>query len=150
MNVRPATDADVAQMFRVRMSVRENRLADLTAVQPHHYREMLAAGAGWVCEIDDKVVGFAIPDDRTGSVWALFVDPAYERRGIGRQLHDVVVAWLFASGHERIFLTTDQNTRAEHFYQSAGWQRVGPAPYGEIRYELTPEAFTPAEPPGTR
>jgi GNAT superfamily N-acetyltransferase len=136
-------------MFRVRMRVRENRLADPAVVQPHHYREMLAEGGGWVCEIEGAVVGFAIPDAIRGSIWALFVDPDHERRGIGRQLHDAVVTWLFESGHDCIFLSTEPNTRAEHFYQSAGWQRVGPAPHGEVRYELTREAFFGGDPPQT-
>jgi GNAT superfamily N-acetyltransferase len=133
--VRAATAADIAEMHRVRLSVRENRLAEPGRVQPHHYVSMLETGRGWVSEVAGTIVGFAIADLAGGSLWALFVDPEYERRGIGRQLHDTAIAWLFASGAERIWLTTDPGTRAERFYQSAAWQRSGVEASGEVRYE---------------
>jgi GNAT superfamily N-acetyltransferase len=136
MKLRLATDDDIAQIQRIRASVRENRLSDPARVQDHHVRTMLRSGRGWVCEGDGCLTGFAIADLERESMWALFVDPDFERRGIGRQLHDAAVAWLFASGVARIWLTTDPNTRAEHFYQSAGWERVGAAANGEVRYEL--------------
>jgi GNAT superfamily N-acetyltransferase len=142
MTIRPATFPDIPDMMRIRMSVTENRLADPSRVQPHHCREMLSAGIGWVCEMDDSVAGFAIPDTRQGSIWALFVDPAHERKGIGRRLHDTMVEWLFAAGHSSIWLTTDPDTRAEQFYRAAGWRAVAITEDGEIRFELTPERFS--------
>src|SRR5687767_461369 len=53
MTLRPATDADIPQMHRIRMSVRENQLSDTTRVQPRHYEEMLRSGRGWVYEVND-------------------------------------------------------------------------------------------------
>jgi GNAT superfamily N-acetyltransferase len=138
---RIAVDADISRMHHVRLSVRENQLSDPDRVQPAHYYAVLRSGRGWVCEIDGTIVGFAIADLSSHSVWALFVDPRYERRGIGRQLHDAMIEWLFASGAPRISLTTDPNTRAEHFYEAAGWQRVGQEANGEVRYSLGPERF---------
>ena len=143
MTIRSASLSDIPDLMRVRMGVRENRLSDPNKVQPHHCREMLEAGAGWVCEIDGAVVGFAIPDASRGSVWALFVDPAHERKGIGRLLHDTMVRWLFAAGHTSIWLTTDPNTRAEGFYRAAGWQEAGATADDEIRFELTASRFVP-------
>jgi GNAT superfamily N-acetyltransferase len=137
MKIRLAADDDIAQIQRIRASVRENRLSDPARVQDHHVRAMLRSGRGWVCVIDERVVGFAIADLEAASIWALFVDPACERQGIGRQLHDAAVAWLFASGASCISLTTDPGTRAEHFYQSAGWEPVGNEQNGEVRYRLT-------------
>lgn len=150
MKLRLAADDDIAQIQQVRTSVRENRLSDPARVQDHHVRAMLRSGRGWVYAIDERIVGFAIVDLQAASVWALFVDPACERRGIGRQLHDAAVEWLFASGAERISLTTDPNTRAEKFYQSAGWERVGHAENGEARYELIPQRFAGGEDFGDR
>jgi len=131
-------------MHRIRTSVHENRLADPSRVQPHHYQAMLRSGRGWVCEVDGRVTGFAVADLQAASVWALFVDPVHERRGIGRHLHDAAVAWLFASGFERISLTTDPGTRAERFYVAAGWTRAGHAENGEMRYELVSAAIREA------
>jgi GNAT superfamily N-acetyltransferase len=128
-------------MHRVRMSVRENRLTNPAAVQRHHYRAMLRHGRGWVCEQEDRIVGFAVADRSAQAIWALFVEPGYEGRGIGRRLHDELVHWLFESGATRVQLTTDPGTRAERFYRSAGWALVGDEANGEQRYELTPERF---------
>ena len=137
MVIRPAHVADISGMQRVRMSVNENRLSDPTKVQPHHYREMLRAGGGWVCEMDGVIVAFAISDAQRGAIWALFVDPAHERNGIGRRLLAIMVDRLFEAGHRFLWLTTDPDTRAARFYEAAGWQQAGATADGEVRYELT-------------
>jgi GNAT superfamily N-acetyltransferase len=84
-------------MHEVRVSVVENRLADDARVQPEHYRALLENdGRGWVATAGGRLLGFAIADLRSQSVWALFVDRAAEGRGIGRRLHEVMVermAW---------------------------------------------------------
>jgi GNAT superfamily N-acetyltransferase len=139
--VRIAIDDDIPLMHRIRMSVRENQLSDPSRVRLRDYHSLLRSGRGWVCEVDGTIVGFAIADLASYSVWALFVEPLYERRGIGRQLHDAMVEWLFASGAPRIALTTDPHTRAERFYEAAGWQRVGQEPNGETCYHLVRERF---------
>ena len=146
MDIRCAVDGDIPQMHRVRMAVRENQLANPTSVQPHHYQAMLRSGRGWVCECDERIVAFAIADLLRCSIWALFVEPGYEGRGIGRQLHDAMMEWLFAEGATRVSLTTDPDTRAEHFYRSAGWQYVGRQENGEARYETTTERWSGDQP----
>jgi|SRR5687767_2542402 ribosomal protein S18 acetylase RimI-like enzyme len=141
MCIRRATDADISQMHDVRMSVRENRLADASGIQPHDYAAMLRIGPGWVCEVDQRVVGFAVADLSRCSIWALFVHPDYERRGIGRMLHDAMIGFLFDRGMTRVSLTTDPDTRAERFYRAAGWVYAGRMQNGEHRYELTPQSL---------
>lgn len=134
--IRQATAADATAMHRVRLSVTENRLVSV-ALTDHDYIEAIqAAGRGWVAEVDGVVVGFAVGNGQTGNIWALFVEPEYEGRGYGRQLHDVMVAWLWEQGHDRLWLSTDSSTRAERFYQRARWQRAGAAGDGEVRFEL--------------
>lgn len=141
-SIRPATERDIADMHRVRTSVRENRLSDPARVQPGDYREMLSErGRGWVAEVDGSIVGFAVADRSRANVWALFVDPAFEGRGLGRRLHDVLLEWLFASSLDRVWLTTSPGTRAERFYRSAGWQVAGPEDDGEIRLEHSRELW---------
>ncbi len=137
MQIRLATIHDYAELHCIRMSVRENALNNPAAATLEHYREMLESrGRGWVCEIDGHPVGFAIGDLRDRNIWALFVEPGHERRGIGRTLHDTMVAWLFSMGADRLWLSTDPNTRAERFYQRAGWTYTGLTAHGEARYEL--------------
>lgn len=46
--------------------------------------------------------------------------------------------WLFASGVDQAWLTTDAGTRAARFYTAAGWRRVNPDAAGDARFELSP------------
>lgn len=141
VRIRVAADADVDAMQRIRLAVRENRLADPAMVQPHHVAEKIGReGRGWVAEAGGRIVGFAIGDQTRRNVWALFVDPDFEGRGIGRRLHDAMMDWFFAAGQERVWLSTDPGTRAEAFYRAAGWQRAGEY-RGEARYEMGPEQW---------
>ena len=135
MRIRDAVPADWPELHRVRMAVRENRLSDPASVQPDYLRK-LDTGRGWVCEVEGRVAGFCIADREGESIWALFVHPSFERRGIGRRLHDAAVEWLFGCGVPSIALTTEGGTRAERFYVSAGWQRSGVAPNGDLEYVL--------------
>lgn len=141
MHIRIAAEADIPEMHRIRMSVGENRLLDPAAVQPDDYRPLLAErGRGWVAELDGRIVGFAVADLTHANIWALFTDPDFERRGVGRALHDGMITWLLSAGAERLWLTTDPGTRAERFYQAAGWRYAGPQ-RGEARYELSKEEW---------
>lgn len=137
-HIRIASEADIPEMHRIRLSVRENPLTKPELVRPEHYRAMLAErGRGWVAESEGRIVGFAIADRLDSNIWALFMDPAFERRGVGRRLHDTMLDWLFAEGAERLWLATAPGTRAERFYRSSGWRHAGPEPSGEARYEMT-------------
>lgn len=116
------------------MAVLENKLSDPALVTHAMCRDMLLErGAGWVCEAEGKVVGFAIVDLTRSNVWALVVDPLFEKKGIGRKLHDLMVSWSFAAGQPKLWLTTDPGTRAEAFYRKAGWVETGIEQNGEIR-----------------
>lgn len=145
VRIRVAADADIPEMHRVRMAVRENRLVDPSSIQPHHYGALMAAGGrAWVAEAGSadasgRIVGFAVGDRERSSVWALFVEPGFEGLGIGRRLHDTMLSWLFAAGAERVRLGTDPGTRAERFYRAAGWRELGAAGKGEARYEMRRE-----------
>lgn len=127
-------------MHRVRMAVRENRLVSTSISARDYVAAIESAGRGWVIELDETIVAFAVGNVETGSIWALFVEPEHQGRGYGRQLHDVVVAWLWDQGLGRLWLTTEPGTRAERFYETAGWRRVGAAAHGEVRLELVSPA----------
>lgn len=134
--VRVATAADIPAMQRIRRSVRENRLVSGVISDEDVYRAITVEGRGWVVEVGGVPVGFAVGNDQTGNIWALFVDPSHERRGYGRSLHDVMVAWLWSRGLLRLWLTTDPDTRAARFYRAAGWRYAGCAEHGEVRFVL--------------
>ena len=137
MNIRLASASDIPAMHDIRLAVRENRLDDPDSLQPEDYgRRLEVGGRGWVAEVDGRIAGFAVGDSSNGSVWALFVDPACEGLGIGRALHDVMVAWLFATGHQTLRLSTTPGTRAERFYLACGWIPAGYEPNGEARFTM--------------
>ena len=142
--LRPAGRADIPAMHRVRLAVRENRLAS-AVTEADYVPAIEETGRGWVIEEGGEIVAFAVGNARTGNIWALFVDPAHERRGYGRRLHDAMVEWLFSTGLTRLNLATQPGTRAQGFYEAAGWIRAG-MERGEAIYDLTRHPTPPQEP----
>ena len=133
--LRQAVFSDIADMQRIRHSVHENRLVS-TSISDEQVRESIEkTGRGWVIESEGEIVAFAIGNAENGNIWALFVHPTHERRGYGRMLHDTMVEWLFSRGLERLWLTTELGTRAQRFYEAAGWERIGLTDSGELRFE---------------
>ena len=123
-------------MHLVRTAVRENRLTSSVITEQDYIPAIEATGRGWVIDVNGTIVAFAIGNEQTGNIWALFVHPQHERCGYGRRLHDVMVSWLFSRGLSNLWLSTMPNTRAQHFYESAGWLFKRSLPGGESLYEL--------------
>lgn len=141
MLLRPATLDDIPQLHRVRIAVRENRLSDPTRISAQDYAIHLSElGRGWVIEIDTVIAGFAIVRFSDGNLWALFVDPAHEGRGLGSILHEAMLAGLATHGLRRAWLTTEAGSRAEAFYRRKGWQDFPPHPAGEVRMRWEADA----------
>lgn len=135
---REATVADIKAIFVVRYSVKENMLSETDLVDENMCESYLTErGKGWVCEIDGEIVGFAIADLKDNNIWALFLKPEYEKQGIGRQLHAIMLDWYFSKTQKTVWLGTNPNTRAELFYRKAGWKEVGTHGEGEIKFEMT-------------
>ena len=134
--VREALHQDIPAIFHVRFSVRENLLSE-EQLRQHVTPESLAVllksqCKGWIAEEDGQVIAFSIADSKTRSIWALFVLPQHEGRGLGRQLLDPAVAWLWKQGADRIWLTTAPDTRAAGFYRHLGWSVAGTTQQGEF------------------
>lgn len=137
MNIREATIADIKQIQIVRNAVTENTLSDPGLVTDEDCAEYLTKrGKGWVCEIDDQIVGFSIVDLQDHNVWALFVTPGFDKRGIGKRLHDTMLDWYFSQTTTNLWLGTAPRTRAEAFYRKAGWTEIGPHGKGEVKFEM--------------
>ena len=138
MKFREAEIKDIPRIQIVRHSVKENVLSDPSLVTDEDCCEYLTVrGKGWVCEMDDQIVGFAIADLRDKNIWALFIHPEYEGKGIGTKLHDMMMNWYFMQGPELVWLSTGPGTKAEKFYKNNGWKYVGEYGLCEIRLELT-------------
>jgi GNAT superfamily N-acetyltransferase len=137
MIYREAEISDIAQMQFVRNAVKENILSDPALVPDKDYEEyMTNRGKAWVCEVDNKIVGFAIVDLIVNNVWALFVHPDFEAMGIGKKLHQAMMDWYFLQTKEKIWLGTAPKSRAEKFYRMQGWKEVGIHGKGEIKFEM--------------
>ena len=134
--LRQAVREDIPGMHRVRLAVRENRLTSTAIREEHYVPEIEVTGRGWVVTEDGNVVAFAVGNREEQNVWALFVDPEREGRGYGRRLHEAMVEWLFSQGVAVIWLSTDPGTRAQRFYEAAGWSFCRVLPDGEHYYEL--------------
>ncbi len=137
MKIREAQIEDISAMHRIRMAVKENVLTNPLAVQESDYELYLSPpNKGWVCEVADQIVGFSIVDTEEREVWALFVNPLFEGRGIGARLHDVMVTWYFSQDKTELILGTEPGTRAEGFYLHKGWVAIGQKSNGEIIFKM--------------
>ena len=142
MLFREATVGDIAQIQIVRNSVKENVLSNPALVTDKDCEDYITRrGRGWVCIIEDRVVGFSIVDLVDHNVWALFIEPGFEGKGIGRKLHDDMLNWYFGQTDSTIWLGTSPLTRAEKFYRAAGWKEVGVHGKGEIKFEMNANAW---------
>jgi adenylate kinase family enzyme len=145
--LRLATKDDIETMHRIRLAVRENRLSDPARVTPGDYRALLEGGGrGWVAVEGDRLLGFGMADRAKRNVWALFVAPGAEGRGVGRVLLASMTTWLLEAGGDRTsawlrpWLTTEPGTRAERLYRGTGWREVAVEPNGELRFEFGGDA----------
>ena len=137
MIFREAELADIPQLQVVRNAVTENMLSNPDLVPDKDVEDYITnRGKGWVCEIDKTIVGFAIVSVTDNNVWALFVQPGYDKKGIGKKLHDVMMDWYFNQTSTTIWLGTSPGTRAEQFYREAGWTEVGTHGKEEVKFEM--------------
>jgi GNAT superfamily N-acetyltransferase len=142
MIFREASVNDIKQIQVVRNTVIENVLSDPSLVTDEDCREFITVrGKGWVCEIDNRIVGFAIADLKDNNIWALFLDPDFESKGLGQRLHKMMLDWYFGKTKNKVWLGTGFNTRAEKFYRQAGWTEVGLHGTQEIKFEMTYETW---------
>ena len=138
MIFREAQMEDIKEMQVVRNSVKENVLSNPALVTDKDCEDYITIrGKGWVCEINNSVVGFAIADLEENNIWALFLLPGYENKGIGKKLHDIILDWYFSKTKEKVWLGTAPGTRAEMFYRKCGWKEAGSHGMGEIKFEMT-------------
>ena len=137
LTFRQATSADIAEMSRIRLAVRENALSNPARITEQMYRDYLdALGRGWVAELEGQIIGFAYADRTDGSIWALFVDPPREGLGAGKRLLRQAVDWLFEIGFDEVRLGTAAHTRADRFYAAQGWTRGDMRDDVEVGYRL--------------
>lgn len=141
MNIRTrvALSSDIEGIFDVRTSVKENHLSreemEQMGITESSVIDMIEKSrCAWVAVDDGKVIGFSmiLPDE--GSLFAAFVLPEYEGRGVGRSLIELAEQELFKH-HEVAWLETDKNSRAAEFYRRLGWVEKENVNESDIRLE---------------
>jgi len=138
MTFREAVITDIPQIQIVRHAVKENVLSNPALVTDADCEEFITRrGKGWVCENENVIVGFAIADLQDDNIWALFITPEHEGKGIGKKLQWMMLDWYFAQGKVNVWLGTSPNTRAESFYRKTGWKETGLRSNGEIKFEMS-------------
>lgn len=103
-------------------------------------------GRFWVAEEDGTVVGLVgiMRDEEVDDVvWLGYfaVDPAYHRRGLGKQLFDVAVAAARDANYRRLYVDTSSTppfTAARAFYKAMGLSHDATLPgfYGKGEDQL--------------
>ena len=137
MLFREATVQDIPLIQVVRNSVKENTLSNPSLVTDATVEDYITKrGKGWVCEVDETIVGFAIADITGNNIWALFLHPNYEQKGIGKKLHHLMLNWYFMQTNKTVWLSTALLSRASVFYRMQGWKEVGLYGKNEIKFEM--------------
>ena len=137
MTIREAVIEDIPALQVIRHAVKENVLSDPSVVTDADCIAYLTQrGKGWVYLSGDMITGFAIADLEDHNIWALFVHPGHEHKGIGKLLHDTMMNWYFSQTNITAWLSTDAHTRAEQFYRKAGWKETGKYGKTEIKFEM--------------
>lgn len=108
------------------------------------FDQFLESGGGWspkflsggslACESDRRMVGTIVAGrtrQGTAHIYSLVVDPACQRRGIGRELILQALYGLRRAGVGRVTLSVIRDSGAHRLYNSVGFRRVGP-PHGRL------------------
>jgi GNAT superfamily N-acetyltransferase len=132
--IRKATRADYPRISEIRFAVRENRLSNPDAIGPA-VDWIFDNSTFWVWEADGVIQGFSAADPRDGTIFALFVHPSHEGRGVGRALLPLACQILRDNGHGMATLTTQAASRAERFYRLDGWTEIGRKDDGQIVFQ---------------
>ena len=111
---------------RVAAFARQWKAGQTEWVNSSSKRTLELLGRAWVAEINGEIVGFSYADQTNSSIWALFILPTHEGKGLAKQLLNLATVWLFDQGNDCVRLSTGAETRADRFYAMQGWtkQRV--------------------------
>jgi len=132
MKIRELEKSDINDILNIRVSTKENHFSMEDLAEVGVTAEAIAewlddSVKGWICEIFDKPVAFALADGKTAEVLVVACYPEYEKKGIGKKLMLKLHDWLWSNNHDEIWLWSDPdpNIRAYGFYRKLGYQPTG-------------------------
>lgn len=133
LEYRPALPEDAAECLVVRGKTRQNAASaewlQSLGITAESWEENIRSGLlpGHVCIVDGELVGFCFGLRETGEIQVIALLPAFEGRGIGRELLERTSNELAEIGHTRLFLSCnpDPASRSYGFYRHLGWRSTG-------------------------
>ncbi|TMT86539.1 N-acetyltransferase [Haloterrigena sp. H1] len=155
MTIRDATTDDVDAIQRVAHSSWEADYPDILSresiqegVDDWYTEALIRDSIIWsqalmlVAERDDSIVGFAHatfePDEHTGTILRVYVDPDHRGEGIGRDLLTETRDRLFEQSVEQLrAMVLAANDVGNEFYRTFGFEQTAtePVTIGDERYE---------------
>lgn len=141
-DVTPIAEVHVRSWLKAYRGLIPDRVLDSLSVEQREamWREAIGRPASpidrvWVAEQRGRIVGFAssgpsrdedADPERTGEVYAIYLEPEAQGRGIGRRLFRRAIEELREQGFEAATLwVLAANVRTRLFYEAAGWQSDG-------------------------
>lgn len=115
-----------------------------------HRRSLEEPRAGWVTWVADDagaLTGFAVTGpsedadagERTGELYAIYLDPEQVGTGLGRRLFEHALQDLRSRGFDTATLwVLETNERARRFYEVAGWTHDGTVTSERVDCEMRP------------
>ncbi|WP_271408098.1 GNAT family N-acetyltransferase [Pseudomonas sp. Q1-7] len=130
---RKAVPTDAPTCIDIRARTRENAFSEeelrALGITVDTWSEGIRDGSspGYVCCVDDQMIGYCFGDRDTGEIVVLALLPEFEGQGIGRALLQRVVDDFRAAGFQRLFLgcSADAAVRSYGFYRHLGWVSTG-------------------------
>ncbi|MDO7908940.1 GNAT family N-acetyltransferase [Pseudomonas sp. 22-AL-CL-001] len=129
-HIRPATSSDATAISRVVLAaLRESNSKDYPpgviaqveqSFSPEAITLHLAKRKVFVALLGETIIGTAALDGDV--VRSVFVEPAHQKSGIGRQLMEVVHATAALAGTETVRVPS--SITAEKFYTALGYQKI--------------------------
>lgn len=131
MHFREMRLQDIPEVFEVRLATDENRftreeLARYDITEESIAKRLQSTYKGWICEMENRIAGFAIADGKTWELWLIAVHPEFINRKIGSTLLQLAENWMIGCGAKKLWLITDpdRKLRAWKFYTRHGWKEI--------------------------
>jgi ribosomal protein S18 acetylase RimI-like enzyme len=130
---RAAQPEDAAACVWLRGQTRENAVSperlQALGITEQTWGEDIRRGElpGHICSSEGLMVGYCFGSRSAGEIVVLALLPAFEGRGIGKELLARMSRDLAAMGHQRLFLgcSADPQSRSYGFYRHLGWRSTG-------------------------
>jgi len=135
VQIRSFTEADRPFLRTLFLAARRHnwRWLDDSRWQLEDFDSVILGETVWVVELDGHRVGFAGVLENDNFLHSLYVDPAYQGRGVGAALLERVQASFTSTGALKCLL---MNKAAQAFYLKHGWKVIAQGESEQGKYVL--------------